>query len=183
MIDAVHGTKVRMTEAYVDGTRRGVTEIAITGRTVPTLGTVFTIQGTSKGKGFAGVVKRWGFAGGPRTHGQSDRTRAPGSIGQGTTPGRVRRNKKMAGRMGGDTKSVKNAVVVAVQDSHIFVTGPVPGSKNAPLVLKLTGSQEAGTVTIPGVNPTSSQAQEEVVEKSEEKRVEEQAEAKESSEN
>src|SRR3989344_1900619 len=65
-------------------------------------GDLVTVTGTSKGKVFAGVVKRHHFAGGPKTHGQSDRLRAPGSIGQGTTPGRVLKNKKMAGRMGSD---------------------------------------------------------------------------------
>jgi len=63
-------------------------------------GDVVAITGISKGKGFAGVVKRWGFHGGPKTHGQSDRERAPGSIGQRTTPGRVYKGKKMGGRMG-----------------------------------------------------------------------------------
>src|SRR5690606_17262105 len=58
-------------------------------------GDVVWVTGTSKGKGFAGGVKRYGFGGGPRTHGQSDRERAPGSIGQTTTPGRVYKGKKM----------------------------------------------------------------------------------------
>lgn len=57
------------------------------------------VSGITKGKGFAGVIKRWGFARGPRTHGQSDRLRAPGSIGQGTDPGRVWKGKKMGGRI------------------------------------------------------------------------------------
>ena len=67
------------------------------------VGDVVKVTGTSKGTGFTGVVKRWGFKGGPRTHGQADRERAPGSIGSGTTPGRVYKNKHMAGR---DRKSV-----------------------------------------------------------------------------
>jgi large subunit ribosomal protein L3 len=58
------------------------------------------VTGISKGKGFAGVVKRWGFKGGPKTHGQSDRQRAPGSIGQTTTPGRVFKGKKNARSIG-----------------------------------------------------------------------------------
>src|SRR3970040_834853 len=78
-------------------------------------GDEIAVTGTSKGKGFAGVVKRWKCAGGPRTHGQSDRLRAPGSIGQGTTPGRVYKGKKMAGRMGQDTVTIKNLVVVDVE--------------------------------------------------------------------
>jgi len=82
----------------------------------------------SKGKGFAGVVKRWGFAGGPKTHGQSDRHRAPGSIGAGTTPGRVLKGKKMAGRKGGDTVTLLNKEIVDIKDNYILVSGPVPGS-------------------------------------------------------
>ncbi len=87
------------------------------------------ISGVSKGKGFAGVVKRWKFAGGPKTHGQSDRQRAPGSIGQGTTPGRVYKGKKMAGRMGQETVVVKGLRVVLIkpEEGLIAVSGPVPG--------------------------------------------------------
>lgn len=105
-------------------------------------GDVVAITGTSKGKGFAGVVKRWGFAGGPRTHGQSDRQRAPGSIGQGTTPGRVHKGKKMPGRMGGDTVTIKNLVVVNVDSENdtLAVSGPVPGSMGSLLKIKKIGS-------------------------------------------
>jgi large subunit ribosomal protein L3 len=101
-------------------------------------GDVVVVTGTSKGKGFAGVVKRWGFAGGPKTHGQSDRQRAPGSIGQGTTPGRVYKGKKMAGRMGGETVSVKNLIVVEVrnEDSMVALSGPVPGIPGGLLKIK-----------------------------------------------
>jgi len=87
------------------------------------------ILGKSKGKGFAGVVKRHGFAGGPRTHGQSDRERAPGSIGQTTTPGRVYKGKRMAGRMGGERVTLKNLKVVEVGDDYLVVSGLVPGAK------------------------------------------------------
>jgi len=89
------------------------------------------ITGVSKGKGFAGVVKRWRFSGGPRTHGQSDRERAPGSIGQGTTIGRVWKGKKMAGRMGGRKTTVKNLKVVDVisEKNLLAVSGPIPGSR------------------------------------------------------
>ena len=111
---------------------------------VISVGTVCDIQGTSKGKGFAGVVKRWNFAGGPRTHGQSDRLRAPGSIGQGTTPGRVHKGKKMAGRMGSDTVTVKKSQVVAFDESTgiIWVTGPVPGSRHSLVKLTVTGKND-----------------------------------------
>ena len=64
------------------------------------------VTGVSRGRGFAGGVRRWGFHGGPKTHGQSDRHRAPGSIGAGTTPGRVYKGQKMAGHMGAEQVTV-----------------------------------------------------------------------------
>jgi large subunit ribosomal protein L3 len=105
-------------------------------------GDVVSVTGVSKGKGFAGVVKRWGFKGGPRTHGQSDRLRAPGSIGQGTTPGRVHKGKKMAGRMGGDTVTIKNLIVVDVDEKKSLLTlsGPIPGVPGSLLIIKKLAS-------------------------------------------
>ncbi len=87
------------------------------------------VRGTSKGRGFAGGVRRWGFRGGPRTHGQSDRHRAPGSIGAGTTPGKVWKGQKMAGHMGARAVSVLNLLVVATDEARglIFVEGSAPG--------------------------------------------------------
>lgn len=101
-------------------------------------GDSISVTGVSKGKGFAGVVKRWNFGGGPRTHGQSDRLRAPGSIGQGTDPGRVRKGKKMAGRMGTQMTYVKNLIVVDVdkENNIIAVSGPVPGHRGSLLFLQ-----------------------------------------------
>ncbi len=95
------------------------------------------VTGTSKGKGFAGVVKRHGFKGGPRTHGQSDRERAPGSIGQATTPGRVYKGKRMAGRMGGEQVTVRGLQVVAVESETdmLLVKGLVPGGRNGLLII------------------------------------------------
>jgi large subunit ribosomal protein L3 len=96
------------------------------------------ISGNSKGRGFAGVVKRHGFRGGPKTHGQSDRHRAPGSIGAGTTPGRVWKGQKMAGRMGGKRVTVQNLEVVEVvaDKNLILVKGSVPGARNALLQIR-----------------------------------------------
>ena len=91
-------------------------------------GESITLNGISKGKGFAGVVKRYGFKGGPRTHGQSDRLRAPGSIGAGADPGRVFKGTRMGGRMGTDKITIKNKRIVDVKDTYILVSGPVPGS-------------------------------------------------------
>lgn len=91
-------------------------------------GDIVNLSGVSKGKGFAGVVKRWGFKGGPRTHGQSDRLRAPGSIGAGADPGRVWKGTRMGGRMGSDNVTVKNKRIVDVKETYLLVSGPVPGS-------------------------------------------------------
>lgn len=101
------------------------------------------VAGISKGKGFTGVMKRWGFAGGPATHGQSDRARAPGSIGQTTTPGRVFPGKKMAGRAGGAKVTIRNLTVMDVDEDKnlLLVKGLVPGSRNGLLVLKRVGEE------------------------------------------
>ncbi|HQA98975.1 MAG TPA: 50S ribosomal protein L3, partial [Candidatus Dojkabacteria bacterium] len=73
--------------------------------------------------------KRYGFAGGPKTHGQSDRHRAPGSIGAGTTPGRVWKGKKMAGRMGQDKITLDAREIIDIKDNLLLLKGPIPGSK------------------------------------------------------
>jgi large subunit ribosomal protein L3 len=100
------------------------------------------VIGTSKGKGFAGVMKRHGFRGGPRTHGQSDRARAPGSIGPGTTPGRVLKGTRMAGRMGNDRVTIKELEIVQADAERnlIAVKGSIPGP-NGGLVMIRKGSQ------------------------------------------
>lgn len=102
-------------------------------------GDVINVTGISKGKGYAGGVKRYHFKGGPRTHGQSDRERAPGAIGSNTTPGRVYKGKRMAGHMGHETVTVKNLRVVFADDNYILVKGLVPGGKNNLLMLKRVG--------------------------------------------
>jgi len=105
-------------------------------------GDVINVTGISKGKGYAGGVKRYGFHGGPRTHGQSDRERAPGSIGSSTTPGRVYKGKKMAGRMGHEQVTVKNIRIVSVDDNFVLVKGLVPGGRNTLLILKKVGEDK-----------------------------------------
>ncbi len=87
------------------------------------------VTGVSKGKGFQGGVRRYNFAGGPKTHGQSDRHRAPGSIGQTTTPGRVYKGKRMAGHMGMDQVSTLNMEVISIDRKTNLVTikGAIPG--------------------------------------------------------
>ncbi len=101
-------------------------------------GDVVSVTGISKGKGFAGVVKRHHFRGGPRTHGQSDRERAPGSIGQTTTPGRVYKGKKMAGRMGGEQVTVKNLHIISIngESGEMEISGQIPGNRGAVVLIK-----------------------------------------------
>lgn len=95
-----------------------------------TPGQYVNVSGVSKGRGFAGGVKRWNFSGGPKTHGQSDRHRAPGSVGAGTTPGKVWKGQKMAGHMGDESKTIMNLLVVLTDPMRnlLFVEGSVPGA-------------------------------------------------------
>lgn len=101
-------------------------------------GQLVDVTGTSKGKGFQGVIKRHNFAGGPKTHGQSDRHRAPGSIGASATPSRVLKGLKMAGRMGNDRVTMQNLKVVRVipEQNVILVRGSVPGADNGLLLVR-----------------------------------------------
>ena len=97
-------------------------------------GDIIDVAGTSKGKGFQGVVKRHGFGGvGMTTHGQHNRQRAPGSIGASSYPSRVFKGMRMGGRMGNDRVTVKNLLVVRILPDHnlILVRGAVPGPKNS----------------------------------------------------
>lgn len=100
--------------------------------TVFAKGDFVKVVGTSKGRGFQGVVKRHHFGGGFRTHGQSDRERAPGSIGSSSYPSRVFKGQRMAGRMGGERVTVSNLKVVGViPDSNLLlIKGSVPGAIN-----------------------------------------------------
>jgi large subunit ribosomal protein L3 len=103
-------------------------------------GDTVAVIGTSKGRGFQGVVKRHHFGGGFRTHGQSDRERAPGSIGSSSYPSRVFKGMRMAGRMGGERVTVRNLKVVGViADSNILlIKGSVPGAVNGYLEIHKT---------------------------------------------
>jgi large subunit ribosomal protein L3 len=105
-------------------------------------GDIVDVIGISKGKGYAGVVKRHHFRGGPRTHGQSDRERAPGSIGSTTTPGRVYKGKRMAGRMGGERVTIKNLQVVDVADDTLLIKGLIPGGSNSLVLIKKIGGNK-----------------------------------------
>ena len=107
-------------------------------------GTLVTIKGKSKGKGFQGVVKRHGFRGGPASHGQKHSHRAPGSIGA-TGPQRVIPGKKMAGRMGGDNMTLKKVRVEEVreEEKELLVKGPVPGMRGSTVELIWEGEAHA----------------------------------------
>jgi large subunit ribosomal protein L3 len=102
------------------------------------VGDYVDVIGTSKGRGFAGVMKRHGFRGGPRTHGQSDRARAPGGISASTYPGRVPKGKRMAGHMGGRRVTVQGLRVVEVDPERnlLLVRGSVPGSNGGLLQVR-----------------------------------------------
>lgn len=131
-------------------------------------GDVIAVTGTSKGKGFAGGVKRHGFRGGPKTHGQSDRHRAPGSIGQGTTPGRVLKGKRMAGRMGNETITIKNLMVVDMnpQTHELAISGGLPGNPGSLLYIRRISEgnlddliTEETTAIVEGESADSTEAQ------------------------
>ena len=96
------------------------------------------VVGTSKGKGFAGGVKRHHFAGGKKTHGQSDRHRAPGSRGSGTTPGRVYKGARSAGHMGTDRVTVQalKIVMIDAERNLLGIKGAVPGGKGGLVLIK-----------------------------------------------
>jgi large subunit ribosomal protein L3 len=101
-------------------------------------GELVDVTGTSKGRGFQGVVKRHGFRGGPKTHGQSDRLRAPGSIGSSATPGRVFKGLRMAGRMGNDRVTVQNLKVLRVDPERnlLLIQGSVPGANESLVIVR-----------------------------------------------
>jgi large subunit ribosomal protein L3 len=101
-------------------------------------GELVDVTGTSKGRGFQGVVKRHGFRGGPKTHGQSDRLRAPGSIGSSATPGRVFKGMRMAGRMGNDRVTVQNLKVLRVDPERnlLLIQGSVPGANESLVIVR-----------------------------------------------
>jgi large subunit ribosomal protein L3 len=106
-------------------------------------GDIVDVVGTSKGRGFAGGVKRHHFHGGPKTHGQSDKHRSPGSIGSGTTPGRVRKGLRMAGHMGDERVTVKNLRVYESNSDRglLLIEGSVPGGVNGLVRIAKTGKK------------------------------------------
>jgi large subunit ribosomal protein L3 len=102
------------------------------------------VTGVSRGRGFAGGVRRHNFRGGPKTHGQSDRHRAPGAIGSGTTPGRVYKGQRMAGHMGAVQVTSKRLKVIAKDEAKglLLIEGAVPGATNA--IVRVRRSKRQG---------------------------------------
>lgn len=106
-------------------------------------GDLVDVVGVSRGRGFAGGVRRWNFSGGPKTHGQSDRHRAPGSIGAGTTPGRVYKGQHMATHMGAARVTAKNLRVIAKDEGKglLLIEGAVPGATNGTVRIRRAKKQ------------------------------------------
>lgn len=139
----IKAKKLNMSQTFLgDGkvvptTRLKVSDESINLLSDDMVGKSVVLQGLSKGKGFAGVMKRWGFKGGPATRGQSTYPRQAGSIGA-QTPGRVLKGKKMAGHMGGRKVTIKGSKILSVEKDkgEIFVSGPVPGARNSEVKIK-----------------------------------------------
>lgn len=130
------GKKLKMSQIWKDDKIVPVTLIQTEGNFIFEAGDFVKISGTSKGRGFQGVVKRHGFHGGPKSHGQKNRLRAPGSIGS-TALQRVVPGRRMAGRMGGERVTLKNLKVVEIDKEKklVFLKGAVPGTKNSKVEL------------------------------------------------
>lgn len=135
-------TKLRFLRSFRVSTVGDVSDVSLGAEVkagdVFAVGDSIRVTGMSRGKGFASAIKRHNFSGGPRAHGQSDRERAPGSIGSGTTPGRVYKGKRMAGHMGNARVTVTGLQVVAIDQATntLTVKGLVPGGRNGLLIIK-----------------------------------------------
>ncbi|TAL20585.1 50S ribosomal protein L3 [Patescibacteria group bacterium] len=121
-------------------------------------GDLVAVQGTSKGHGFQGVVKRHGFAGHPTSHGHKDQTRMPGSIGS-KRQGPVAPGKRMAGRMGGETVTVKNLEVIDVDAVRnvLAIKGAVPGARGTLLAICAPGTMELASAVAETETQTETQ--------------------------
>ena len=131
------------------GAGRGLWELALNGADAPAIGSELTVAafadgqmvdvtGQSRGKGFQGVIKRWNFSMQDATHGNSLSHRAPGSIGQNQSPGRVFKGKKMAGHMGDERVTVQNLQVVRVdvERNLLLIRGAVPGAPGGDVLVR-----------------------------------------------
>lgn len=140
MEQIITGIKLEMTQIFSDeGLIVPATKVKCEGELQTELvNRNVTVTGKSKGKGFAGVMKKWHFKGSMATRGQSDKPRAAGSIG-GQTPGRVYKGKKMAGRMGNQTVTVSGLRIVGVDGTknELMVSGALPGSRNSKIKIRV----------------------------------------------
>jgi large subunit ribosomal protein L3 len=141
MEQLIKGIKLNMTQLFMDnGLVVPVTVVSTSSELNPELeNKKIEITGTSKGKGFTGVMKKWNFHGvGEETRGQSNKQRAAGSIGA-QTPGRVLKGKKMAGRHGNYQVTVKGSSIIKVdaEGKQVMVKGPIPGSRNSKVTLRI----------------------------------------------
>jgi len=134
----INASKLNMTQVFLQDGKVVPVTILKSDSTVTEeyLNQTVKLVSTSKGKGFTGVMKKWNFSGQQATRGQSDRPRAAGSIGA-QTPGRVFAGKKMAGRHGNKRVTLKNLSVLQIDKdlNMIYVSGPVPGSRNTKVEL------------------------------------------------
>jgi large subunit ribosomal protein L3 len=135
----IQGTKLKMTQIWKNNEVIPVSVIKLSRKEeLEALkeGDLVKVTGITKGKGFQGVVKRHSFSGGPKTHGQKDRLRAPGSLGA-TAPQRVHPGRRMAGRMGGDQKTILNLKVVDTnkEEGILLLRGSVPGNNKTKVII------------------------------------------------
>lgn len=140
MENTIKGIKVNMTQIFKeDGTLLPVTIVKTDAEVSLELENKgVELIGVSKGKGFAGGMKKWNFKGQEMTRGMSDGPRKPGSPGA-QTPGRVLKGKKMAGRLGNERVTVKGVKIIKIDEAQkfIYVSGPVPGARNAKVEIKV----------------------------------------------
>jgi large subunit ribosomal protein L3 len=131
-IESGEKKKIRK-EFFLDSTKDFSFEVGqVLDVTMFEIGDQITVVGTSKGRGFAGVVKRHGFSGGPKTHGHKDQERMPGSIAS-HRQGPVAKGKRMAGRMGGDQVTIKNLEIISIEpEKHLLgIKGAIPGARES----------------------------------------------------
>ena len=138
--ETIKGIKLEMSQIFTTtGEVVPVTRVLCESALANTLeNKMCAVVGISKGKGFAGAMKKWGFHGEMATRGQSTKPRGAGSVG-GQTPGRVLKGKKMAGRMGNQQVTIKGLKIVKVlqEKKELFVSGPVPGARNSKLKINI----------------------------------------------
>lgn len=134
----VLGKKLNMSQIFLeDGNVKPVTWVKIESKDTDFKDDmVVEVISKSKGKGFTGAIKRWGFKKQPVTHGASDRTRAPGSIGTASSPSRVLKGKKMAGKHGNKKITLKRRKLLKVDNDKVAISGPLPGGRGTKVIIK-----------------------------------------------